>query len=151
MAVQAFQFYSHCNCLCFFLLKGGPVSGCHQLFLGLLLKFLHFWGYKLLHLCVVLYLNQSVFVGAHRNYLYELTVLLIYFLGAKFALFWMSTENGLICFVTSTYYIPAPERLNSFMVFLLSVKRWTTSDKATALGDFCQVTRLCQSQATDLR
>ena len=69
MAVKAFQFYSHCNRLYFLLLKGGSVPGRHQLFLGLLLKFLHFLDYKLLHLCDVLYLNQSVFVGAHRNYL----------------------------------------------------------------------------------
>ena len=47
--------------------------------------------------------------------------------------------------------MPAPERCNSVMVSLLPVKRWTTSDKAIALGDFSPVTRLCQSQATDLR
>ena len=77
MAVKAFQFCSHCNRLYFLLLKGGSVPGRHQLFLGLLLKFLHSLDYKLLHLCDVLYLNQSdvlylnqsVFVGAHRNYL----------------------------------------------------------------------------------
>ena len=69
MAVKAFQFYSRCNRLYFLLLKGSSVPGRHQLFLGLLLKFLHFLDYKLLHLCDALYLNQSVFVGAHRNYL----------------------------------------------------------------------------------
>ena len=69
MAVKAFQFYSHCNRLYFLLLKGSSVPGRHQLFLGLLLKFLHFLDYKLLHLCDALYLNQSVFVGANRNYL----------------------------------------------------------------------------------
>ena len=69
MAVKAFQFYGHCNRLCFFLLKGATVPGRHQLFLGLLLKLLHFLGYKLLHFCNVLYLNQVVSVGDHRNYL----------------------------------------------------------------------------------
>ena len=45
----------------------------------------------------------------------------------------------------------APERCSSLMVSLLPVKQWTTSDKATVLEDFSPVTRLCQSQATDLR
>ena len=62
MAVKAFQFYSLCNNLCVFLLKGGSARGRHQLFLGLLLKFLYFLGYKLFHFCDVLYLNESVFV-----------------------------------------------------------------------------------------
>ena len=43
------------------------------------------------------------------------------------------------------------ERCNSFMVSLLHVKRWTTIDKTTTWGDSSPVTRLCQSQATDLR
>ena len=47
--------------------------------------------------------------------------------------------------------MPAPERCNSFMVSSFPVKRWTTSDKATALRDFSPVNRLYQSQATDLR
>ena len=102
------------------LVEGLSFPGRPQLFLGLLLKFLHFWGYKLLHLCDLLYLNQAVFVGAH-------------------------------CFVTSPYDMPAPELCNSFMVSLPPFKRCTTSDKATALGDFSPVTRLYQSQATDPR
>ena len=44
-----------------------------------------------------------------------------------------------------------PKRFNSFMFSLLPAKRWTASDKAIALGNFPLVTRLCQSQATDLR
>ena len=152
MAVKAFQFYSHCNSLCVFLLKGGSVPGCHQLFLGLLLKFLHFLGHKLFHLCDVLYLNKSVFVC-----LLELSILTWVgcpsdiFWGVKFTLFWISAESNFICFVKSSYDMPAPERCNSFMVFLLPVKRWATNDKATAFGNFSLVTRLCQSQATDLR
>ena len=47
--------------------------------------------------------------------------------------------------------MPAPERNNNFIVSLLHVKRWTTSYKATSLENFSPVTRLCQSQATDLR
>ena len=71
------------------------------------------------------------------------------FLGLSF--FWISAEKDFICFVTSSYDMPAPERCNSFMVSVLPIKRWTTSDKAIALGDFSPVTRPCQSQATDLR
>ena len=78
-----------------------------------------------------------------------MAVVLIYSLGLS--LFWISAENDFICFVTSSYDMPAPERCNSFMVSSLPVKRWTTNDKATALRDFFPVNRLYQSQATDLR
>ena len=47
--------------------------------------------------------------------------------------------------------MPVPERCNSFIVSLFSVKGWATTDKATALGYFSPVTRISQSQATDLR
>ena len=46
--------------------------------------------------------------------------------------------------------MPTPKRWNSFIVSSLPVKQWTTSNKAAALGDFSSVTRLYQSQATDL-
>lgn len=79
-----------------------------------------------------------------------LAVLLISFWALVNTLFGTSAEKDFIYFVISSFGIPDPERYDSFIVPLVTVKRWTC-DKATTLGNFSPVPRLCQSQTTDIR
>ena len=77
-----------------------------------MLSFLNLGVYKLLHLCDVLYLNQSVFVGAIKTIYSDMGWLSFWFVfGAKFTSFWTSAENGFIYFVTLSYHMPALQRL----------------------------------------
>ena len=122
--VETFQFYSHYNRLCFFLLKGGSLPGRHQLFLRLLFKFLHLLGYKMLHLCDLLYLNRSVFLAPNRMIYSDMSWLSFRYIFWRLNLnyFGLSLKTFLFALLHHNMICQPLNDVIAFMVSLLPVK-----------------------------